>query len=110
MTTIPFSDQLTQRITLWKRTLGETTEGDPSETWTPVAKVWARLRLKEDTDPAHPRREGQRVEIMIRSTRYSFHGIEWRGQFFHLQGKGIEDPETATWRGVGRLGRKQFSM
>lgn len=104
MTKLPLSDQLTQRITLYKRTRGETEEGDPTQTWSPVVRVWARVRLKVVSESAvsSTAGEGQRLEITMRFTGYRFHGVEWRGRLYRIQGRGMESPETMTWQGVGR--------
>ncbi len=104
MTKLPLSDQLTQRITLYKRIRGETPEGDPTQTWSPVVRVWARVRMKIVPELAvpSPGGEGQRVEITMRCTGYRFQAIEWRGRLYRIQGRGLENPDTMTWQGVGK--------
>jgi head-tail adaptor len=96
----PMADRLTQRIALYKRVRGATEEGDPTVSWSLVGRVWAHVRVKQDSSSATiPGEERQRVEVSMRSTRYRFQGMEWGGRLYQRQGRGIEDAGCMTWWG-----------
>ena len=99
MTQSPMADRLTQRVSLCKRIRGETEEGDPTESWSPVARVWAHIRVKQESSSPASGEEEQRVEVIMRSTGYGFQGMEWKGQLFQRQGRGVEEGGCVTWWG-----------
>lgn len=101
MIKLPMADRLTQRIALYKRVRGVTEEGDPTESWSLVARVWAHVRVKQDSSSATsvPGEERQKVEVTMRSTRYRFQGMAWGGRLYQRQGRGVEDAACVTWWG-----------
>ena len=103
MTKSPLADQLIHRIILCKRGRGETEEGDPTESWIPVISVWAHVRVKSESQAGEER---QRVEVIMRGTRYRFQGMEWQGRFYQRQGRGMEDGGSMRWWGQEARGGK----
>lgn len=103
MTKSPLADLLGHRITLCKRTRSENPEGDPTESWAPVVCVWAHIRVKSESPAGE---EKQRVEVIMRGTRYRFQGMEWQGRLYQRQGRGIEDKDRVIWLGQEIRGKK----
>lgn len=100
MTKFPLSAQLNQRVLLWKRVRQETSEGDLIDHWSPIARVWAKIRIQKWSNrDTHSR---DQLEITMRSNHYQFHGIQWNGKYYKVTSPLLKDPECHTWRFYGK--------
>lgn len=89
MTEKRLSDLLIHRVDLMGLKRGETEEGDPLHTWTPLCKAWARIRVR--LMPEGTSKSILRVEVKMRPMPYSFQGIRWRGRLIRFHGESGEE-------------------
>lgn len=96
MTSESMATQLNQRITLWRCTRQEMPDGDLEDKWSPLNRVWAKVRMTKLYDAENP--YSAQLEIVMRPTPYSFNGIEWKNKHYKIISAIVADSEKPLWR------------